>query len=349
MKVAVITDIHAGVRNDSQVFLDYFSKSYKFFFEYLHKHKIKHVLVLGDVYDRRQFINMYTAYRTRTELLEKLDEFETIVIPGNHDEYFKNTGTVNSWDELVRGYKNIRIVHDPEVVHLGDRNILLVPWITDTNKEATLKAIASTKATIAMGHLDLVGFEEQRGSFSDHGLDASLFKHFTAVYSGHFHHRSVKDNVHYIGAFCEHTWSDWNDPKGFSVFDTTKLTMDFIQNPYTIFNMVQYDDQKGLTDIPNVDNLANSFTRIVVTEKQDLDKFDAFVRKIEAFGPYDISIIEQFVDTDNKAEIVTEYNVDDTLEVTKKYIDATDTQLDKNTLKNMMVDIFKEAQMMETL
>lgn len=331
------------------MFLDYFRKSYDFFFDHLEKNKIKKVLCLGDVYDRKQYINILTAHRTRKDLLERLNKYETIIIPGNHDEYYKNTGAVNSIDELIRGYENIRIVHDPEVVHIGDKNVLLIPWVSDANKEATLKAIANTKATIAMGHLDLVGFEEQRGSFSDHGMDAALFKHFTMVYSGHFHHRSLRDNVQYLGAFCEHNWSDWNDPRGFSIFDTTKIEMEFIQNPYNIFNMIQYDDQKEIIDVSSLTNLANSFTRIVVTSKQDLDKFDKFVRKIEAMGPYDISIIEQYVDTNDTAEIVTEQNVDDTIEVTKKYIDATDTQLDKEVLKTMMVDIFKEAQMMETL
>lgn len=349
MKVAVITDTHAGIRNDSPVFYDYFKKSYDWFFDTLEDQRITHIIHLGDVFDRRKFINIQTANRNRLDFLDRLNMYETVIIQGNHDEYYKNTGMVNSLQELIGDrYRNISIL--PQIMNytVDGVKILLVPWINDANKEGSLKVIESSDALVCMGHLDLHGFEEQKGSFSDHGLEASLFKHFRDVYSGHFHHRSKRDNVTYIGAFCEHTWADWNDDKGFSIFDTSDLSMTFYKNPYSIFKMFEYDEEKTL---PNIEGIANTFTRIVVSNKTDPIKFDGFMNEVAKHNPYDVSVIEQSImQSVQTPEGETILNVDDTLKITQDYIEnSLDTHLDKKILSAYLTDIFREAQMMETL
>ena len=58
MKVALITDTHFGARNDSLLFLDFFRKFYEnIFFPTLKERGITDVIHLGDVVDRRKFIN----------------------------------------------------------------------------------------------------------------------------------------------------------------------------------------------------------------------------------------------------------------------------------------------------
>ena len=63
-KIAIITDTHFGCRNDSQVFMDSFKKFYKeIFFPTLEERGIRTVIHMGDVVDRRKFINWKTVYR----------------------------------------------------------------------------------------------------------------------------------------------------------------------------------------------------------------------------------------------------------------------------------------------
>jgi len=58
MKLAIINDTHAGARGDSLPFNEYFFKFWEgTFFPYLKEHGIKHICHLGDVVDRRKFIN----------------------------------------------------------------------------------------------------------------------------------------------------------------------------------------------------------------------------------------------------------------------------------------------------
>ena len=65
MKIALLNDTHFGARNDSLIFDDYFHKFYNdIFFPYLKEHNIKTLIHLGDIVDRRKFIN----YRLHTIL-----------------------------------------------------------------------------------------------------------------------------------------------------------------------------------------------------------------------------------------------------------------------------------------
>ena len=58
MKIAVLNDTHWGARNDSPAFVNYFNRFYdEIFFPYLQENNIKTVIHLGDVVDRRKFIN----------------------------------------------------------------------------------------------------------------------------------------------------------------------------------------------------------------------------------------------------------------------------------------------------
>ena len=58
MKIAILNDTHCGIRNSSEIFLNYQEKFYKeVFFPYLKENGIKQILHLGDYYDHRKFIN----------------------------------------------------------------------------------------------------------------------------------------------------------------------------------------------------------------------------------------------------------------------------------------------------
>ena len=104
MKVALVTDTHFGARSDHLAFDSYFAKFYDdFFFPYLEKEGIKTICHLGDVFDRRKYINYNTLQSCKKYFFNQARDLgiEINMIPGNHDTYYKNTNEVNSMDELV--------------------------------------------------------------------------------------------------------------------------------------------------------------------------------------------------------------------------------------------------------
>ena len=103
MKIALITDTHFGERNDSLIFSDFFRKFYEdIFFPTLKERGITEVIHLGDVVDRRKFINHNTAHNFKRVFWDRLDDMgiETHIIIGNHDTYYKNTNEVNALQNL---------------------------------------------------------------------------------------------------------------------------------------------------------------------------------------------------------------------------------------------------------
>ena len=69
-----------------------------------------------------------------------------------------------------------------------------------------------------------------------------LFRRFDIVMSGHFHHKSDDGQIYYLGTPYEIYWNDYEDPRGFHIFDTETRELERIVNPYRIFEKVYYDD-----------------------------------------------------------------------------------------------------------
>jgi len=145
MKIALITDTHFGARNDSLIFSDFFRKFYEnVFFPTLKERGITDVIHLGDVVDRRKFINYKTLNSMKEILFDPIKEMggNIKIIVGNHDIYYKNTLAVNSMTELTKGMPHVTVYDKPTEVSLtDDHKVLFVPWICDDNEEETKNSL----------------------------------------------------------------------------------------------------------------------------------------------------------------------------------------------------------------
>ena len=345
MKVAIITDQHFGARNDSTAFLDFFEKFYNdIFFPTLVDNNIDTLLILGDTFDRRKYVNFYALQRAKNMFFDRLANLgiECHMLAGNHDTYFKNTNDVNSPDLLLKEYNNINVIDRPTTICIDDVPICMMPWICSENYQDSLDTLKDTKAEICMGHFEIAGFSMYRGSESHDGLDKSLFDKFDLVFSGHFHHRSNKEHIYYLGNPYEMTWQDYNDPRGFHIFDTNTRELQFIQNTYTIFSRLEYDDKgKEPIDLDAYD-LKDTFIKLVVVNKTDYYKFDQFINKLYTKGAHDIKIVEDMSEFEGGSVDET-VDLEDTLSILSNYIDSVSTDLDKEKIKTFMKSLYTEA------
>ena len=345
MKIAIITDQHFGARNDSIAFLDFFEKFYdNTFFPALDANAIDTVLVLGDTFDRRKYVNFYALDRAKKMFFDKLEErgIRVHMLAGNHDTYYKNTNEVNSPDLLLVEYGNIDVISKPETIVIDGTSICMMPWICPDNYDASINEMKTTTADLCMGHFEISGFAMYRGMESHEGLDKALFDKFDLVFSGHYHHRSNDGHIYYLGNPYELTWQDYNDTRGFHLFDLETRNLEFIANPYTMFERLEYNDKD--TEPVNLDelDLAQKYVKLVVVNKTDFYKFDKFIQKLYNKGCHEIKIIEDMSEFSD-GEIGEEINLEDTLSVLAHYIDSIETDVDKEQVKTYMRTLYTEA------
>ena len=351
MKVAILNDTHAGIRNSSNVFLDNAEKFYTdVFFPYLLENNIRRIVHLGDVFDNRKFINFHALNRYRKSFLSKLREYgiHMDVIPGNHDTYYKNTNELNALKELLGHYMGEVTIHmEPSVINLDGFNLALLPWICSENYDRSMEFIKTCKADWLGGHLELQGFDVLRGVQSHHGQDHKIFSRFEKVISGHFHVGSQKDNIHYLGTQLEFFWSDAGDEKGFHVLDTGTRDLTKIVNPHTLFERIVYDDSKVDYSMFDTSHLDNKFVKVVVINKSDLFTFDRFIDRIQNQKIHDLKIAENFNEFMGENVEDESVSVEDTAELLDSYVEAVDTELDKDKLKVDLRNLLAEAQALE--
>ena len=350
MKIAIVTDTHFGARNDNLNFNDYFYKFYdNIFFPTLKDRGITTCVHMGDVVDRRKYISYRIANDFRNRFVARFKELniDLHIIIGNHDTYYKNTNEVNSMEELV-GKDRYEIYTEPQIVEFDDTPILFMPWINVNNYSESLKFLKTAKADIIMGHLEVSGFQMYRGQFSEGGYDKELFRRFDTVFSGHFHHKSDDGQIYYLGTPYEIYWNDFEDPKGFHIFDTSTRELERIINPYTLFKKIYYDDTQEDYNNHDVAQYKEQYVKLIVVNKKDLYEFDKFVDRLLAADAFDVKIIEDFSEWDasNVSDDIVE-NTEDTMTLLERYVDELDVTLDKARLKNTMKSLYNEAQDLE--
>ena len=349
-KVAIITDQHFGARNDSIHFLDYYEKFYSgTFFPTLEEHGIDTVLILGDTFDRRKYVNFYSLKRTREMFFDKLyaKGIKVHMLAGNHDTYFKNTNDVNSVDLLLQEYTNIEVISSPKTITVKDIDICMMPWICPENYQESLEVLNNTTAELCMGHFEIQGFAMYRGMPSQEGLSRELFRKFDFTFSGHYHHRSSADGIYYLGNPYELTWQDYNDTRGFHIFDLSSRDLTFIKNPNVMFHRITYDDkEESITEITNKDlnHLTNTYVKVVVINKTNPYLFDKFMEKLYNVNPVDVTIAEDFTDLTEGIEDDMVDQAEDTITIINKFVDGIQEEhIDNEKLKTVMRELYVEA------
>jgi predicted phosphodiesterase len=344
LKVAIITDTHFGARSDSRAFGDYFYKFWSnIFFPFLIENDIKVIIHCGDLMDRRKYVNFDTLNRMRKEFIQPMidNDITMHTIVGNHDTYYKNTVEVNSVEQLFDigddKLNPIIAYSKPTTLELQDRKIDLIPWINKDNEEEVLSFIKNSKSEIAFGHFDLRGFEMHKGVNSMYHSRASNFlDDYDTVYSGHFHTKSDNGHIYYLGNTYEINWSDYNDNRGFHIFDTETLECEQTVNPYKLHVKVNYDEEEKESQLE--EDYSGQIVKLIVTGKKDFGHFNLLVEKIERESET-LTIVEDhgLLSTEQ-----VEFDTEDTITTLNKYVDGMNIS-NEEEVKKILNEIYVEA------
>lgn len=348
MKICILGDTHFGIRNDAKHFHEFYEKFYStVFFPYLEEHDIKVVIQLGDLFDRRKYINFLSLAESRRYFFDVLKDrgIHLHALIGNHDIFWRHSLEVNSPELLLKDYDNITLWSKHGTLELDDMCIDMIPWICQENEKEIRNFISKSVSSHCLGHFELLGYQLFPGMPSHEGYSNDFLKNYDQVYSGHYHTMSSQDNVMYLGTPYELFWSDYNNQKHFGVLNTSTKKFELIENPYRMFYKIKYDDTKmNMEYLKTIDysQYEKAYIKIVVLHKSDPHLFESLIDNLYKVNPIDINIVEDFSDaSNNNFEVLDQ--AEDTLTILSNYIDSQALQVEPEKLKTVMKELYLEA------
>ena len=334
--ILVVGDIHFGINDQYGTFLDYQFNTLNWIYEIAEQNKVTDIVFLGDIFDKRRNINLRIL-----DLVYK--HFGKVDIPhhlllGNHDVFYKNRNDVNSLSILFKNesiYTNV-----PTEIEIDNSTLLLTPWITSANYDESVSIIENSTADYMFGHLDLVGFEMNKGFISEKStFNTNILKKFKRVLSGHYHIYSEQKNITYLGSVCQLNWNDYNVDKYIGLLDLESNSLELVKNPFTYYNRLIVKSEADL-DI-DFEQYRDKCVKLYLYVKRSI-KIEKMINSLIEIAAKVFIIDEQVINNTRDINI----DVEETEEITelwKKYLDETNfTSKDKRYIIKIFTDSYKK-------
>jgi len=211
-RAACFTDIHYGLKQNSRQHLKDCHNYVDWFIEEAKARDCETCIFLGDWHHHRASINIATMNATIKDLKKLNDNFSKVYfITGNHDLYYREKRDLNSV-EFARDLENFVMVDE----HFCEDGVAIIPWLVGDEH----KTLNKLDCKYMFGHFELPYFKmNAMVEMPDHGgVKASDLSNPEYVFSGHFHKRQYKGNIHYIGNAFPHNYADAQDNERGAMF-----------------------------------------------------------------------------------------------------------------------------------
>jgi DNA repair exonuclease SbcCD nuclease subunit len=341
-KVAIFSDLHLGVHLDSTTWHQVSLEWCDWFTAELKNQNITDILFLGDFYHHRSDISVSTLH-VASIILDKLSEFNIIMIVGNHDAYYKDRSDVNSLS-ILNGRKNVTVVSETMTSILFGNTFTFIPWGGDISNLQKSDAI--------FGHLEIESFKMNSFKTCDHGTKTrDLLSKAKLVMSGHFHLRDERvyndGTIVYVGNPFEMDFGDLGGIKGYYTLDLETLKYSFYENSispkHRKISLTELTNAKSVTGADINEMVNGNFVKFVVDKKVNGDAIDALIRKFSIYKPLsfttDYTYTENNYNIDDKGYETTGVNMQATIE---EFINVLDIDNKDNIIKYCS-DLYKRA------
>jgi len=337
MKILLISDIHWGVKKNSEFFInvirDYFNKEV---IPTIEKHNIKQLWILGDYFDDRYTTNVLVeniALKTIKQILSKFKNIEVFILAGNHDIYYKNSLSISSLKKFRNISKRLEIIDGVKEYKIDNLKVIAIPWLIHGSKnwDEFKKIITKYEETnkkqydLCFGHFEINGFEIIKNLVEKGGLNQKMFEAFGEVFTGHFHIRNKIGNIQYLGSPYEITWNDYGTKKGLTIYDTENNKATFIENKispkHEHFNISSIKKDSSLLDEMN-----NNLIKFHIDESIEENELSNILTKIDNKNLFDLQIIDERYDDidDENIDEIEDLIDNDALQYAIDYIEQLD-------------------------
>jgi len=337
-KVAVISDLHIGVHQDSPVWHDIILNYFKWFKEQLINKNIQDIVICGDINNNRNEISVNSLH-VIYQVFNMLKEFNIKIIIGNHDLFYKNKNDINSLN-LLKGWNNISIIDEYSIIDYKDKKISFCPWLTNVDQ--------IQPSDILFGHCEINGFHMNHIKICTFGAQTEDYlKQSKLIISGHFHirdERNYKDGtIIYTGSPYELDWGAINNTKGIYIVDLNDSTYEFIEN-----NISPKHKQIKLSELIANNSLTpefkkdieNNFVKFIVDKEIETEKLDKLTNILHTLKPLDLYI--EFDNQETNLETNYEFTGIDIIGAIEEFIKMMDIQ-NKEDVLAYTLDLYKRS------
>lgn len=252
----LINDLHITSDNILE-----FNKNWKEALEVCAEHKIKDIVIGGDVFTARasQTLPVLLAVKNALVCAARHENLNVTIAYGNHDA--PNSKSTESYCHLYDTIDGVYVVDTYERINWdSDVQLCVISYFPENDgfKEVLDKAIAECKRTrYSLENTILYIHEGVHGALGDFEIEKECpqewFEGFKAVLCGHYHNRVriKKTNIEYIGSSRQNNFGE-DELKGYTILYSDG-SYEFIQNEVnTRYRTVEadYDDDLQLDDDP---------------------------------------------------------------------------------------------------
>lgn len=283
-QVCCISDIHIGVHQNSQLWLDICDDWGDWLVSELTKQGIRDIIICGDLFHYRDEIAVNTIHHV-TDFLHKFDNFNIIMLVGNHDAYYKDRSDVNSMS-ILSGWGNICVVDKEVYTHQhGDNRLAFAPW--------GITADQIPECDILFGHFEIENFNLSQHFVCKHGIKSrDLLSKTDMVITGHFHTREQRKykngEIIYLGNPFQMDFGDAGQTKGYYILDIDSKRYEFKQNKkspthekLSLSGLVEHGD----VDKFIINRIKNNIVRFIVDRNISPDEIEQLLRLLSSYKP----------------------------------------------------------------
>ena len=287
-KIAFFTDLHIGVHQNNERWLDVTYNWGKWFTSELKKKNINKIIFGGDLFHYRDEISVKTLHFT-DKFLDLFDDFELYMIPGNHDAYYKDNSTVHSLS-ILRNRKNIKIFDEPKSYNLAGKQIGFCPWGTSVED-------VPDDCDLIVGHFELENFNFNNHKICEDGIKSTdLLKKSKLIFTGHFHKRQQRKfnngNIIYAGNPFEMDFNDIKDQKGYYIldFEQQNINYEFYENNVSPIHVkINLTDLESLKKFAKEKGWSNLIIKIIIDKDIKINLLDKIISSINFEGPFSLT------------------------------------------------------------
>ena len=348
-KIAIFTDIHFGIHQNSKEWIQITFQWLQTFKQYCLDNNIKEIVFCGDFFNPRDVVTWSTVDYGKKCIEYLRKDFTLHLLVGNHCCFNKDNTDVNSLN-IFKGLENVHIYNQPSSVTICDRQFLFIPWFENKDKLVDVYNYFNSKFDAIFGHFEINSFM-MSGRVCENNIEPDyLLNKAPIIFSGHFHLRQIrhydKGDVVYIGSPFQMDYSDEDSKKGFIVLNTDDMSYSFVNNEISpVFHRISLSKWKNIQNKKEAEKIIkNNFITISIDEKLTNDELENVTSNIRLLQPRQLTVEIQSPDSlinkDSKIEI-------DTIDMKKSFVDFIHT-LDykyKNELTSYILDKYEASKL----